>query len=954
MAPRLLVLLAALVLAQGSIAQSGVSFEWVNVGDPGNPNDPLIDVPGGGPIPPPERGAVPYVYSLSKYETTIGQYTAFLNAVAKSDPHGLYHPDLGNLDTIRGISRSGTDGNYVYYVKNVSQFSGGQTSASLPITYVGFLEAVRFVNWLHNGQGNGSTETGAYTISEGQITQVSSSGGNVTITTAQTHTLSVGDLVTISSDFSLINGTFSVTATTDTTFTFQIPLFLLAPLQVTGSMKGISATHKPDARYWIPTENEWYKAAYYDPSSQGPSDHYWLYPWKSDVLNGRPANFYNGTYTATGRPNLSLLRTFLTDVRGFSEAPSYYGTLNQAGNVEEWTEGDAFSGGPNGFIGGPSPRGGHWNGPSDEAPHRMSSFYSLPLFANGRGTLVGFRVATVANPPAGGLNAGDKIRYYPRPFYNHRMVGGVFEAGDTVLHTITQVPPTGWTEVSVNFGDARFLRYRSPNGSHGNVAEIEFYRSGAKVIGVASGTPGSWSGKENDTFKAALDGNTSTFFDAPQRGGAYVEIDTGTGLSTTEGFYNLTVTNGAGTGIYQNGQRSFVFAQLPLPGQQFAGWTGFTDILDDPSSPDTTATIPGIGIDLWLTATYKPLPPGTYILTVGSGSGDGTYPTGTLVTVSADPPPAGQQFAGWLGDKAILSNPFIATTKAIIPSMNVAIGASYSAGGPSDKIRFYPRSGYTNRMVGGVFEGTNEDPVTGPYKTIYTVTSNPPQGWSEVSVSLADDQFSDPREYRYLRYRGPNGSHGNVAEIEFYRSGVKVSGSGFGTPGSWSNSGNTFEKAVDGDLNTFFDAPNGDGNYAGIDTSGGGAVPTDKIRYYPRSGLTGRMVGGIFEGTNGDPVTGPYTTIYTVTSNPPLGWNEASVDLEDYRYLRYRGPDNSFGNVAEIEFYRDGAKLTGVGFGTPGSWNNAGSTFEKALDGDLDTFFDASIDSGAYVGINTQ
>ena len=78
------------------------------------------------------------------------------------------------------------------------------------------------------------------------------------------------------------------------------------------------------------------------------------------------------------------------------------------------------------------------------------------------------------------------------------------------------------------------------------------------------------------------------------------------------------------------------------------------------------------------------------------------------------------------------------------------------------------------------------------------------------------------------------------------------------------------------------------------------------------------------------------------------------MDLKDYRYLRYRGPDNSFGNVAEIEFYRDGAKLTGVGFGTPGSWNNAGSTLEKALDGNLDSFFDAPIASGAYVGINTQ
>ena len=115
-------------------------------------------------------------------------------------------------------------------------------------------------------------------------------------------------------------------------------------------------------------------------------------------------------------------------------------------------------------------------------------------------------------------------------------------------------------------------------------------------------------------------------------------------------------------------------------------------------------------------------------------------------------------------------------------------------------------------MVGGVFEGTNGDPITGPYTTLYTVTSNPPEGWSEVNVNLGHYQLSDPTDYRYLRYRGPNGSHGNVAEIEFYRSGVKVTGTGFGTPGSWYNSGNTFDKALDGDVNTFFDAPNADGN----------------------------------------------------------------------------------------------------------------------------------------------
>ena len=153
MASRLLILVFALALAQSSIAESGVSFEWVTVGDPGNPNDPLTGVTS---QTPPVRGAVPYLYSISKYETTIGQYTAFLNAVAKSDPErafSLYNEDLGHYDTIRGIARISVDGTDVYYVKNGPR--GGGTSAYLPITYISYLDAVRFANWLHNDQGDG-------------------------------------------------------------------------------------------------------------------------------------------------------------------------------------------------------------------------------------------------------------------------------------------------------------------------------------------------------------------------------------------------------------------------------------------------------------------------------------------------------------------------------------------------------------------------------------------------------------------------------------------------------------------------------------------------------------------------------------------------------------------------------------------------------------------------------
>ena len=60
-----------------------------------------------------------------------------------------------------------------------------------------------------------------------------------------------------------------------------------------------------------------------------------------------------------------------------------------------------------------------------------------------------------------------------------------------------------------------------------------------------------------------------------------------------------------------------------------------------------------------------------------SGAGSGRYAPVTMVSVTADPAPAGQHFAGWTGDIVILSNPNITTTTAIIPSMDVGITATY-------------------------------------------------------------------------------------------------------------------------------------------------------------------------------------------------------------------------------------------------------------------------------------
>ena len=410
-----------------------------------------------------------------------------------------------------------------------------------------------------------------------------------------------------------------------------------------------------------------------------------------------------------------------------------------------------------------------------------------------------------------------------------------------------------------------------------------------------------------------------------------------TGNFTIQRLYSLTVNNGSGTGNYLEGKLVKVTADPPPAGQEFASWTGDIAILSNPFLATTTAII--TAMDVNIAATYSNLP--TYTVAVTNGTSSGDYPAGARVSITADAPPAGQQFAGWTGN-VTFANVSSPTTTFTMPSSAVAVTATYSGMSANDMVRYYPRQGATAKMIGGVFEGTNGDPVAGPYTEIHTITTNPPPSWSSVNADLGD--------YRYLRYRAPNGSYGNVAEIEFYRAGVKLTGTGFGTPGSWNNVGNTFAKALDGDVQTYFDGPVSDGNFVGIDTGNGAS---SMVRYYPRQGATAKMIGGVFEGTNGDPVAGPYTEIHTITTNPPPSWSSVNADLGDYRYLRYRAPNGSYGNVAEIEFYRAGVKLTGTGFGTPGSWNNVGNTFAKALDGDVQTYFDGPVSDGNFVGIDT-
>ena len=136
------------LLAAAPAVAADPGIEWVTVGDPGNPPDAATG-----------RGAVAGPFQISKHEVTVGQYAAFLNAVAKNDPHGLW---TGGLP----ITRTGDPGAFAY-----AAAAGHERE---PVVRVTFLDCMRFANWLHHLQAAAApadpaqlTETGAYEIAAG-------------------------------------------------------------------------------------------------------------------------------------------------------------------------------------------------------------------------------------------------------------------------------------------------------------------------------------------------------------------------------------------------------------------------------------------------------------------------------------------------------------------------------------------------------------------------------------------------------------------------------------------------------------------------------------------------------------------------------------------------------------------------------------------------------------------
>jgi formylglycine-generating enzyme required for sulfatase activity len=330
-----------------STAVATVTFDWVTVGDPGNPADTRIMDKGGRPDDTTGYGSVGYTYRIAEHHVTNSQYAEFLNAVDPSgeaaDPFwnesgGIYNFNMTS-STIGGQTGTAYTGGIAFTdaAPAGSKYSTKSGQANYPATWVNWNSGARFVNWMHNGQGTGDTDNGVY-------------------------------------DLTLYDATGE-----------------LPPRQA-------------DATVFLPSEDEFYKAAYYDPTKNGTGG-YWAYGVQSDAVPVAEAPPGGSTSANARLEDKTYWQTetlfddsvdHLTEVGAYSSATSHYGLADTEGLLYQWTEGSRLAYEKN-F---PVYRGGAWYYGSDSSGAGHRNLYSFPHAASYH--WFGLRIASPAPPGLAG------------------------------------------------------------------------------------------------------------------------------------------------------------------------------------------------------------------------------------------------------------------------------------------------------------------------------------------------------------------------------------------------------------------------------------------------------------------------------------------------------------------------------------------------------------------------
>lgn len=274
-------------------------------------------------------GQVAYRYAISKYEVNLQQYIDFLNSVAttptKAYIKDLYSEDMNDDDYVieNTIVRSGSGTAQDPYQYSVA--TGPADSNNKEVQGSSPNDPVPFINWFDAARFINWLHNGA---------------------TAQ--------------------------ASTET-----------GAYTLNGATSGVIAKNA-DAKYWLPTENEWYKAAYYDPSLNQGAGGYWVNATRSDTLPDEVNP--PGTSSAANYNGLRPEQYKLIDTGSYSFSPSSYGTFDQAGNLWEWTGTNLFE---NYIV-----RGGSWS----YGLMTLESTQRRDYKTDYNDDDTGFRIATFSSP----------------------------------------------------------------------------------------------------------------------------------------------------------------------------------------------------------------------------------------------------------------------------------------------------------------------------------------------------------------------------------------------------------------------------------------------------------------------------------------------------------------------------------------------------------------------------
>ncbi len=403
----------------------------------------------------------------------------------------------------------------------------------------------------------------------------------------------------------------------------------------------------------------------------------------------------------------------------------------------------------------------------------------------------------------------------------------------------------------------------------------------AQLIGTVIGTTGSYNNSGNTRDKA-FDGDTSTFFDGPTANGNWVGLDLGSAKQITKISYTPRpprVLNAVTT----------TWGSRMVGGKfQFSNNANF-------ATTGTTNGVANVVVDLY---TITSAPTGTVEVAINNPaayqfvrylSPDGSYgDVGEIDFTGMAPAPD-------------TTPPTVAGTPALVSKTNSSITINWA--GSTDAVGVSKYEVYRGVTVSGV--------------TTYTLAGTT----TPATLTFTDTNLSANSPYTYLvkayDAAGNFSTSLTSAVITTSPASAKLGGTVIGTTGSYGGSlVNTRDKAFDGDVNTFFDGPTANGNWVGLDL--GSAKTIASISFAPRpprvlNGVTttwgNRMVGGYFQVSNNasflttgttNGVANVASTIYTITT-APTGTVTVNVTVPAaYQYVRYVGPDGSYGDVGEI------------------------------------------------------